>query len=115
MPLNRPTKRELLTAVSEYLQQAPQDANADLFYRRVAANVLAIVQREEQLAADYARQERDALQQILHSNEADLAQLNLQLNQAIDSGDLAINPQLTHLLLQLSQAKLAIDNPKYRL
>ena len=113
MPLNRPHSHELISSVQEYLLQQPQDPKADLFYRRVAANVLGIVQREQQMAAGFCDQERVALQEYLNSTVTDIALLNQQLAQAIDNGDLAITPQLTNMLLQLAQAKLNIDNPKY--
>lgn len=115
MPLNRPSKQELLTAVTEYLQQKPLEAKADLFFRRVAANVLGIVQREEQQAEQFQQLEIEMLQQFLASNESDPALLNQTLAQAIDNGDVAINSALTHMLLRLADAKLSIDNPKYKI
>ena len=114
MPLNRPNKIELLEAVREYLQHTLEDPKVDHFYRRVASNVLAIVQREEHLHEQYIQQETIALQSCLHSTETHLSTLNQQLAHAIESGDLAITPTLTRKLLQLAQTKLNIDNPKYR-
>ncbi|AUM12621.1 DUF6285 domain-containing protein [Ketobacter alkanivorans] len=114
MPLNRPNKIELLEAVREYLQQTPEDPKVDQFFRRVASNVLAIVQREEHLHDQYIQQEIIALQACLQSTETNLSTLNQQLAHAIESGDLAITPALTHKLLELAQAKLNIDNPKYK-
>lgn len=114
MPLNRPTKTELLEAVREYLQQTPDDPKVDHFYRRVASNVLSIVQREEYLSESFMQQEQNLLQTFLRSNESDTSKLNQQLAQAINKRDIEITPALTNLLLQLASSKLNIDNPKYR-
>ena len=113
MPLNRPHRQELLTAVTDYLRQPPADTEADRFYRRVAANVLAIVQREELQAPGFQQLDARQLQTFLASNETDPDILNKTLCSAIENGHTPINPALTGMLLQLARAKLEIDNPKY--
>lgn len=110
MPLNRPTQIELLDAVESYLRQPVEDPKADGFYRRVASNVLAIVQREIEQAPLLLQQERTLLSDIL---EKDCSNPNQALCDAIEQGSLTLDSQLTGTLLKLAEKKLQIDNPRY--
>ena len=112
MPLNRPTQDELLEAVTEYLNQPVHDAKADGFYRRVAANVLNVVRREQQLAPSFEQKETELLQNLLDCDKA-REDLNAQLQAKIENGEMAITEQLTETLLEISRLKLGIDNPRY--
>lgn len=115
MPLNRPTQDELLEAVAEYLSQPVSDASADRFYRRVAFNVVNLVRREQVQSQAFQHFELSKLQSLLQADKSlSLEELNLQLNEAIASGQLAITPQLTDALLAIAEHKLEIDNPRYR-
>ncbi len=113
MPLNRPTQFELLDAVESYLREPAQDPKADAFYRRVASNVLAIVVRELQLAESFATTERELLEQLLRQS-ADNENLNRQLSDKILNREIDFNSELTSTLLKISEQKLEIDNPRYR-
>lgn len=115
MPLNRPTQDELLEAVAEYLSQPVVDANADRFYRRVAFNVVNLVRREQAHSAEFQNTEHRYLQRLLNAEtNQSTTELNAQLNQAIANGDIALNPELSELLLALAALKLDIDNPRYK-
>jgi hypothetical protein len=117
MPLNRPTQIELLDAVESYLRQPVEDAKADGFYRRVAANVLGIVQREMLQANDFMAQEQALLSGLFNDlpNESkrEYRELNHLLCEKIQQGVIGFNTKLTSTLLEIAQQKLAIDNPRH--
>ena len=117
MSVNRPTAWELLAAVREFLasEVTPQLRAATQFHLRVAANVLAIVERElaQRGGADAA--ELASLSALLE-REGTLAQLNVHLVEAIRAGCFDAEPGRCALLAHLRQTtavKLAIDNPRY--
>lgn len=107
-PYDRPDPVELLDAVRELLLAEPGDGARDRLHRRVAANVVGIVQR--QLAAT----EQDA---ALH--EARLARLGVADNRALaelaaslDERDPAY-PTLAEDLADWARRKVAVVNPAY--
>lgn len=121
MPLNRPSQSELLEALAEYLAAPVSDAGADRFYRRVAFNMVNLIQREQQLGNGFAEQEQQLLHSLLQTAlpptqrppEQNLDELNAELNQAIANGDLPLTPALSQILLTIAELKLTIDNPRY--
>jgi hypothetical protein len=113
MPLNRPTKTELLSAVTEYLMQPGEDIKADQFFRRVAYNVMRIVEREDELSEQFKQEETNHLQNFLQLDSNNIDSLNSTLNHAIASKQIDITPELTRVLFIIAEAKLHIDNPKY--
>ncbi|MVF14508.1 hypothetical protein FT643_20430 [Ketobacter sp. MCCC 1A13808] len=126
MPLNRPTRIELLDAVESYLREPVTDAKADAFYRRVAGNVLAIVQRELLQANQFVMQERILLwtrlpecasATVIPTTEEQTQQACSEINQRlcdqIQQDEIAFDTRLTSTLLEIAQLKLAIDNPRH--
>lgn len=112
---DRPTKAELLEAVREFLaeQLGPKLAGADAFYARVAANMLAIVERELELGPEAQAAEQARLEALL-GETGELDALNKLLCKAIRSGALDIDdPALRAHLRETTLAKLAVDQPGY--
>lgn len=107
-PYDRPDPVELLDAVRDFLLDELGDGPRDRLHRRVAANVVAIVQR--QLAAT----EQDA---AVH--DARLARLRADDNRAlaelaasVDEHDPAY-PTLVEDLADWARRKVAVVNPAY--
>ena len=121
MALNRPSAAELLAALREFLDKdvASQVSGATQFHLRVAANVLAIVERELAQKAPADAAETARLRTLLgddDNSDADLATLNRLLVERIRSGAFDRPPEQRLLLAHLratTSDKLAIDNPKY--
>ena len=94
--------------------------------QRLAANVLRVVAREYELAPAHLADERDALWRLLGKKgrppaSADLYQLvrdlNTELCERIEAGDGDQEPLKAKLLAYLRHdinARLAIDNPRFR-
>ena len=117
MSLNRPTAAELITALREFLERdvAPQVSDATRFHLRVAGNVLGLLEREmaERPAAD--AHEIEGLRALL-AREGALEELNAVLVERIRVGEFDEPAARRRLLAHLrgtTDAKLAIDNPKY--
>jgi hypothetical protein len=117
MALNRPTASELFAALREFLDRdvSPQVNDATRFHLRVAGNVLAMLEREmaQKPAAD--ARELEALR-ALTGSDGTLGELNAALAERIRSGGFDEAMARRHLLAHLratTDAKLAIDNPKY--
>lgn len=111
MPLNRPTREELLQAVIDYLQQdlLPQSQGSQRFHLLVVVRVLGIVLRELQQGDAFVRQEAALLTSLLGEG-ADLD----TFADAIADGTLGVDsPELISGLLALAKAKLQIDSPDY--
>lgn len=114
---DRPHAPELLQAVAAFLRERvlPATEGALAYQVRVAANALAIAQRElEQGAAAQAR-EAEGLRALLGAEApADLQAANRLLCERIAAGamDLATPGLLAHLQATTA-AKLAIDQPGY--
>ena len=119
MAQDRPTASELLSAIADFLREeampALDKAEPRLgFQMRVAANSLAILEREARLgpAADAAEQAR--LVQLLDHDGA-LEELNRELARQLragtrDEGDAAL---MAHLDATIAD-KIAIANPKWK-
>jgi hypothetical protein len=117
-----PSPEQLLTAVARFLRdeagpalgRSGQDALA--YNARVAANMLAIVARQLQLASKADADEGARLRALLAdpSSTDDLARLNQRLADGIAQGDVGTDqPALTEHLWRTTLAKLAVDQPSY--
>lgn len=111
-----PSAKELIEAVKSFLDKTAmvQLQGHAAFHARVASNALATVLREmEQRPAAEAR-ERDRLQALLKSHEADVGKLNRQLCEEIQVGrvDLGTPGLLTHLK-STTIDQLSVDQPGY--
>ena len=121
MAVNRPSAAELLAAVREFLDKdvAPQVSGATQFHLRVAANVLAIVERELARKVPAEAAEVARLRTLVGAHDggdADLSTLNRLLVDRIRAGAFDRPPGQRLLLAHLRATttdKLAIDNPKY--
>ena len=122
MPQDRATADELLTGVTAFLRDEvlPQLGGASAYKCRVAANILAIVQREFTLGDKADRAELDGLQALLATECAEddlgaaLDTLNAELCARIRSGTL--DDRRAEVMAHVRRTvrdKLAIANPKY--
>jgi hypothetical protein len=114
---DRPTTPELLQAVAEFLRERvlPATEGALAYQVRVAANALAIVQREVAQGAAAQAREAEGLRALLGPQApADLDAANRLLCAHIATGamDLATPGLLAHLQ-RTTADKLAIDLPGY--
>ncbi len=110
-----PDLGELVTAVREFLEEQamPQLEGRTAFHARVAANALAIVERQLSLgpAAEAAEQERLA---SLLGAEGSLEELTRELCRRIRSGELGRDDdELLAHLRRTTLDKLAVDQPRY--
>lgn len=116
-----PSPQQIVEAVGGYLRDEAMPALASghgdasvAHHARVAANLLAIAQRE--LAEDpaVAAGERARLQALLGSPQTDIAALTRQLCEAIAGGTIGQHtPGLSEHLWLTTLAKLAVDQPRY--
>ena len=117
-----PSPEQLLSAVARFLRveagpalsRSGQDALA--YNARVAANMLAIVARQLQLAPAADADEGLRLRALLNDPDSsdDLARLNQRLADRIAQGAVgADTPALTEHLWRTTLAKLAVDQPSY--
>ena len=111
-----PSSEELLGSVIGFLNQvaAPQLSGQAAFHARVAANALALVEREmaQRPAADARAQTLFAA--LLQDQTSPLDALNKQVCAQIRSGELAYdNPALLAALREITSAQLAMDQPTY--
>ncbi len=106
---------ELLEAVREFLTREvqPRLDGQPAFHARVAANVLAIVERELAMAPGFDSDEHDRLQSLT-GRGGSLGELNAALAQAIRAGEMddCRDAVLDHLKTT-ARDKLRIANPKY--
>jgi hypothetical protein len=119
MAQDRPTASELLAAIADLLREEvmPVLDKADPglgFQMRVAANSLAILEREARLGPAADRRERERLVMLL-GRDASLDDLNRELARQLRSGerderDAAL---MAHLDATIAD-KIAIANPKWR-
>ncbi len=113
-----PNLTELVTAVREFLedQALPQLEGRTAFHARVAANALAIVERQLALGPEAEAAERTRLCDLLGrtDRDADLESLTRDLCRRIRDGELGIDsPGLTEHLRLTTLDKLAVDQPRY--
>ena len=111
-----PSSEELLGSVIGFLNQvaAPQLSGQAAFHARVAANALALVERElaQRPAAD--ARARALYAALLHDAASPLQALNRQVCAQIRSGELTCDdPALLAALREITSAQLAIDQPTY--
>lgn len=110
-----PKPADLLAAVAQFLREAvmPQLSGALAFQARVAANVLDIARREQELAPAADAAERQRLVALL-AQEGELAALNQELCRRIRAGEMTLEtPGLATHLWEVTLAKLAVDQPGY--
>ncbi len=115
MYTDRPTLKELVEAVREFLEKkvSPAVDKSTAFHTRVAVNVLKIVERELELGPDLEDQERDRLRRLLNQ-EGTLKELTAELCQRLREGDIDYNdPTMIDHLKKTAMGRLSIDNPKY--
>jgi len=108
-PHDRPTASELVDAVGEWIRRCHIDRELEpnAFHARVAANMLAIVERELALGPVHEQAHRARLAQLGVSDDAGLAA-------AIRSGVLEDRAEEVRALVWASvRDKLAVANPKY--
>jgi Domain of unknown function (DUF6285) len=112
---DRPSAAQLVAAVRDFIERT---ALTDLrghnaFLARVAANALAIVERELALAAAHDAAERERLRALLGS-DGPLESQNRALCAEIRAGRIAVDaPRLIAHLRATTLAKLAVDQPGY--
>jgi hypothetical protein len=112
MPHDVPTAAELLEAVREWIQLALVDGAdgetvPNRFHARVAANVLAIVERELALGPGHAVAHRERLERLGVSDDVALAG-------AIRDGALDDRlDEVRELVWASVRDKLAVANPRY--
>ncbi len=115
MPTVRPTCRELVEAVREFLERdlLPEVDGPLSFQIRVSINVVKIIERELASgdAADEA--ERERLHGLL-GRDGTREELNRALCQQLRSKERdPEDPRLIEHLKKTTMAKLSIDNPSY--
>lgn len=110
-----PTTKELIEAVRAFLEERamPELKVHTAFHARVAANALAIVERELEQGPTAQTGERMRLMQLL-GHEGPLDELNAELAKAIRAGELTLEtPGLANHLWATTMDKVAIDQPNY--
>jgi hypothetical protein len=110
-----PSLPELVTAVREHLEREIQPALSGpaAFHARVAINVLAIIERELELAPIAHEGELQRLRALL-GEDGDREALNRELCRRLRAGDLDYRDStlLAHLR-QTTIDRIGIDNPRY--
>ncbi len=112
---DRPSAEQLVAAVRDFLERVamPQLSGHSAFHARVAANALAIVERELALSPDQESAERERLRALLGA-DGPLEAQNRALCRAIRAGELTLEtPGLIDHLRATTLAKLAVDQPGY--
>ncbi len=108
-PHDVPTAAELVEAVREWWERdvLPGEGPVHRFHARIAANLLAIVQREIELGGDHTIRHRQRLDQLGVADDAALAA-------AIRSGGLDARADEVRALVWASvRDKLEVANPWY--
>ena len=111
-----PTAQELIEAVQKFLQEKAMVELKGIsgFHARVAFNALGIVARELDLGPKALHEEAERLSSLL-GREAPLAELNQELCEKIEAGELGLEtPGLIDHLKKTTLDKVAIDQPKYK-
>lgn len=112
---DKPSARDLVTAVREFIETVamPNLEGHAGFHARVAANALAIVERELTLGPQAEAAEQARLKALL-GRDGTLEELNRALCTAIRAGEIDLQTQgLKEHLWETTLAKLAIDQPRY--
>jgi hypothetical protein len=112
---DRPTAAELLDAVREFLERdvGPAVDGRLAFHARVAANVLAIVERELTLGPALETAERERLAALL-GRDGSVDELTAELARRIRDGSLdGRRAEVTALVRESVRAKLTVANPRH--
>ena len=112
---DRPTVAQLIGAVRDFVERTamPQLSGHSAFHARVAANALAIVERQLALGAEQDAAERDRLRALL-GHDGELEAQNRELCREIRAGRIGFaTPGLLEHLRATTLAKLAVDQPSY--
>ena len=119
MAQDRPTASELLAAIADFLREeavpALDRSNPALgFQMRVAANSLAILEREARLGPDADRREQERLVKLL-GRAGSLVDLNSELAHQLRAGerDETDANLMVHLEATIAD-KIAIANPRWK-
>jgi hypothetical protein len=113
--MDKPNLAEIVTAVREFIENKaiPELTGHTAFHARVAANALAIAERELSGGPAAAEAERSRLKALL-GRDGTLDQLNRALSARISSGDITLEtPGLAEHLKRTTVDKVAIDQPSY--
>ena len=108
------TTSELLGAVKGFLMDSalPALSGRDQFNARVAANVLGIIEREQQLGPELAALDAAAAQQWLAGNSG-LGTAPQQLSRALAAREINVDSHFFEYLKQRQLLVAAINNPRY--
>ena len=108
------TISELLGAVKGFLMDSalPALSGRDQFNARVAANVLGIIDREQQLGPELAALDAAAAQQWL-PGDSGLGTALQQLSRALAARDIDADTDFFEYLKQRQLLVAAINNPRY--
>ena len=112
---DRPSAAQLVAAVRDFLEKVaqPELRGHSAFHARVAANALAIGERELALGAEQDAAERERLRALL-GRDGTLEAQNRELCRAIRAGEITVDtPGLLEHLRATTLAKLAVDQPSY--
>ena len=112
---DRPSAAQLVAAVRDFLEKVaqPELRGHSAFHARVAANALAIVERELALGAEQEAAERARLAALL-GRDGPLEAQNRTLCAEIRAGRISPDtPGLVAHLRATTLAKLAVDQPGY--
>ena len=113
--MDQPSMLELVSAVREFIETRamPELKGHTAFHARVAANALAIVARELELAGTSGEAERARLTTLL-GHDGTLLELNRALCGNIRAGAVDLGtPGLAEHLVATTRDKVAIDQPSY--
>lgn len=113
--MDKPTLAEIVTAVREFIETKaiPELTGHTAFHARVAANALAIAERELATGATTSQAELVRLKALL-GRDGTVDQLNRALAARIASGDITLEtPGLAAHLKATTLDKVAIDQPSY--
>ncbi len=113
--MDKPNLAEIVTAVREFIETKaiPELTGHTAFHARVAANALAIAERELASGPAAAAGEIERLKALL-GRDGTLDQLNRALAARIASGDITLDtPGLAEHLKRTTIDKVAIDQPSY--
>jgi len=108
------TISELLGAVKGFLMDSalPALSGRDQFNARVAANVLGIIDREQQVGPELAALDAAAAQQWLSGDSGSGTALQ-QLSRALAARDIDADTDFFEYLKQRQLLVAAINNPRY--
>jgi aminoglycoside phosphotransferase (APT) family kinase protein len=111
---DRPTMTELVGSVREYLERDVMAVEGRVgFHARVAARVLAMVERELALGPEQARAEHARLAALLGADGA-IRDLTVELARRIRADEIAATDRATLDAVRASvRSKLAVTDPKY--